>query len=256
MSYQSLISFSNPYVKIGSSGQLEVYDVCGKLRVRFNCNGSIQFFNSDGLTQNIVVPDNQFLTKNNTLDDGSGNLILSGNLTELTNGSPNIASPNPFALGQAYYDGSGWNPIATSAMILRLGQDIPLEIFWNNGLTPGIHYSPSLLLKLDTFGNLQCAGINTAQAPQTPSKVLGTTYQNPANGKNLHVQVSLGTNTTTSQANFQISPDNVTFTSVAIWQGGTTSDVGTTCMLVPSGYYYKVTAGSGIQLVRWVEQTF
>jgi hypothetical protein len=262
MSQQFLLSNNSSFVKIDSTGQLSLYDVCGKLRIRLNCNGSIQLFNSDGLTQNIIAPDNQLLSKNNTLDDGSGNLTLAANLIKLPNSAPNISSPNPFGLGQAYYDGTGWNPLATSAMIARFGNDIPFIVYYNTGLTVGTHYTPTQLFRIDTNGIVTSSGNNSSSAPAssspwygtpTSSRAFGTVYQN-LTGKNLLVIIGIEITSANGSAQLTYGSSSSPSTFGGIVQAPSTQTYGSMSAIIPNGYYYEVQE-SGVNLYAWIEQT-
>jgi hypothetical protein len=255
MSYQSLITFSNPYVKIGSTGQLEVYDVCGKLRIRLNCNGSIQIFNSDGSTQNLIAPDNQFLTRNNTIDDGSGNMKLAGSLASKNNtlddGSGDLIASGYIIAKSGYSNngtpvGFGWyyaNDSSSTDIGIRL--DSPAG-------TP--NFSVLMNGNLSSKGILSASGINTAQAPQSPARSLNTVYQNNT-GKNLFVCIGIQITSANGSAELLIGTSNPPSNFSGIVQSPSTSTYGTIYAIIPNGEYYKVVS-SGVSLFAWTEQTF
>jgi hypothetical protein len=269
MSFQSLITFSNPYVKIGSSGQLEIYDVCGKLRIRLNCNGSIQIFNSDGSTQNIVVPDSQLLTKNNTLDDSLGNVTISGSLASKNNvlddGSGNVTLKGTLASKNNTLDDGAGNLTASGYAVAKSG-------YSNNGTPVGFGWyyandpSPNDIgIRLDspagtpTFkvtmgGIVTASGINTAQAPQSPNRSLNTAYPNNS-GKNLFVSIGIQITNANGSAQLNIGTTNQPSNFAGIVQSPSTNTYGTIYAIVPNGYWYKVVA-SGVSLYAWTEQTF
>jgi hypothetical protein len=273
MSYQGLITFSNPYVKIGSTGQLEVYDVCGKLRIRLNCNGSIQIFNSDGSTQNLIAPDNQFLTKSNTLDDGSGNVKIAGSLLGNVTITGSLASKN-----NTLDDGLG-DLTAAGYIVAKSGYSnngTPVGYGWyyandSSATDVGIRLdSPSgtpnfkVLMNgnLSSSGVLSASGINTAQAPQnvTTSRSFNTSYTNNS-GKNLFVTVSAQITVTSTQLGAIQANVGGVLGAIA---GVTTSGQAYTGLaisisfIVPNGSSYKVQAsGAGtVVLNNWSEQTF
>jgi hypothetical protein len=283
MSYQSLITFSNPYVKIGSTGQIEVYDVCGKLRIRLTCNGSIQIFNSDGITQNLIAPDNQFLTKNNTLDDGSGNVTIKGSLVSKNNtlddGSGNVTIKGSLVSKNNTLDDGSGDLTATGYVVAKSGYSnngTPVGFGWYYANDPS---STDVGIRLDspagtpTFkvlmnGNLSSSGIlsavgtNSAQAPQnvTSNRSLNSSFPNNS-GKNLFVTVSVQVTVSSSQiGSIQANVGGVLGAIAGVTTSGQayTGLAVSISFIVPNGSSYKVqTSGSGtFVLNNWTEQTF
>jgi hypothetical protein len=276
MSYQGLITFSNPYVKIGTTGQLEIYDVCGKLRIRLTCNGSIQIFNSDGITQNLIAPDNQFLTKNNTLDDGSGNVTIKGTLVSKNNtlddGSGNVTIKGTLVSKNNTLDDGSGDLTATGYVIAKSGYSnngTPVGFGWyyandSSSTDVGIRLdSPAgtpnfkVLMNgnLSSNGILSAVGINTAQAPQFPSRSLNTVYQNTS-GKNLLVVISIESAATAVTAQLELSANNSTYNTVSAVSMSANSNTSILFALVPNSYYYKVVTSGSFTVVAWNEQTF
>jgi hypothetical protein len=123
--------------------------------------------------------------------------------------------------------------------------------------------SPTPALTLDSSGNatignnLNAAGINTAQAPQSLSSSFNTVYTNNT-GKNKLVTVTVEAASANAFAELQTSPNNVTYTTVSVVSQGSTNNATTAplTIIVPNGYSYKVVTSGTIVFVAWTEQTF
>lgn len=84
--------------------------------------------------------------------------------------------------------------------------------------------------------------IGIGQSWQAPTRNTATVYQNTT-GKPIMVNVS--PNGSTGAGNFEVSPDNSTWTTVGIIYSNA-QDVRSAEAIVPAGHYYRLSAGAGI----------
>lgn len=137
-----------------------------------------------------------------------------------------------------------------------LGDDDHPQYYNSARHTKAVH--DALGIDADTVDGKHASDLETSNLQNvTSSRALDTVYQNTT-GRYLLVIVAIYDYDTNAHSSLgQISPDNTTWytQSRADYQGGATAydrDGSTHVLIVPNGYYYKVTSG-GYGLTAWWE---
>lgn len=213
-----------------------------------------------------VNASNQVVTKNNILDDSSGNQTISGQI-KLTGGAAMLYSTGDNFIGSGmYYNGLSWiatsNNGVASGIKMFTSVGYPFELYYNTGLTQNQSFSPALIAYIDGSGNLAVTSsckaigfITTATNGQTSlSPTIGTTYQNPASYNiTIYIQFSVSASNTGGMA-VKISPTtslpSTAISAMAIYGGGAGAN-GTVIAHIPYGWYYAIyNTGNGSSLTN------
>lgn len=211
-------------------------------------NGATTLALVDGFSAFIVCTGTAFRAV--VISNGDVTLTGTQTLTNKTLTTPTLTlkqstGPAPTAEGDIQWDTNDDRIVVGDGASQKTFSDDTKVLLKSGGTMTGkitLDGDPSSALHAATKQYVDGQDIGIGQSWQAPTRNTATVYQNTT-GKPIMVNVS--PNGSTGAGNFEVSPDNSTWTTVGIIYSNA-QDVRSAEAIVPAGHYYRLSAGAGI----------